>query len=73
MRTFAIVAAAALIVSTSSADAMEIDAMITTAMNAAIEELAPPFERASGHVLSTTMRSAGSLPLRRRASPPEGP
>jgi hypothetical protein len=39
MRTFAIVAAAALIVSTSSADAVEIDAMITTAMNAAIEDV----------------------------------
>jgi ABC-type tungstate transport system permease subunit len=63
MRTFAIVAAAALIVSTSSADAVEINAMITTAMNAAMEELAPPFERASGHVL----RHLWTL---RRARPP---
>ena len=38
MRTFAIAAAAALIVTTGSADAVEIDAMITTAMKAAIEE-----------------------------------
>src|SRR4029077_20815958 len=64
MRTFAIVAAAALIVSTSSADAVEIDAMITTAMNAAIEELAPPFERASGHVLRVIYGPSGGLARR---------
>jgi hypothetical protein len=43
--------AAALIVATAPARAAEIDAMITTAMGAAIEELAPAFERASGHAL----------------------
>ena len=70
MRTFAIVAAAALIVSTSSADAVEIDAMITTAMNAAIEELAPPFERASGHVLRVIYGPSGGLARRLNGSEP---
>jgi molybdate transport system substrate-binding protein len=51
MRTLAITAAAALIIVTGSAQAAEIDAMITTAMKAAIEEVAPPVERASGHML----------------------
>ena len=64
MRTFAIVAAAALIVTTGSADAAEIDAMITTAMKAAIEELAPPFERASGHVLRVIYGPSGGLARR---------
>jgi molybdate transport system substrate-binding protein len=70
MRTFAIVAAAALIVSTSSADAVEIDAMITTAMNAAIEELAPPFERASGHVLRVIYGPSGALARRLNGGEP---
>jgi molybdate transport system substrate-binding protein len=54
MRTRAIAAAAALIVTTGAAQAAEIDAMITTAMKAAVDELAPPFERASGQVLRIT-------------------
>src|SRR5256886_11600759 len=57
----AIAAAAALIVSTGSAHAAEIDAMITTAMKAAVDELAPPFERASGHVLRITYGPSGGL------------
>ena len=68
MRTFAIVAAAALIVTTGSADAAEIDAMITTAMKAAIEELAPPFERASGHVLRVIYGPSGGLARRLKAA-----
>ena len=51
MHTHAIAVAAGLIVTTGSAQAAEIDAMITTAMKVAIEELAPPFERASGYML----------------------
>jgi len=70
MRTFAIVAAAALIVTTGSADAAEIDAMITTAMKAAIEELAPPFERASGHVLRVIYGPSGGLARRLNGSEP---
>jgi molybdate transport system substrate-binding protein len=48
----------------SAAKAAEIDAMITTAMKAAIEELAPPFERASGHVLRVTYEPSGGLARR---------
>jgi hypothetical protein len=35
--------------------------MITTAMKAAIEELAPPFERASGHMLRVIYGPSGGL------------
>jgi molybdate transport system substrate-binding protein len=62
MRTLAI--AAALIVATGSAQAAEIDAMITTAMKAAIEQLAPPFERANGHVLRIVYGPSGGLARR---------
>ena len=60
MRVLAIAAAAALIVATP-APAAEIDAMITTAMKAAIDELAPPFERANGHVLRVVYGPSGGL------------
>jgi molybdate transport system substrate-binding protein len=63
----AIAAAAALIVSMGSAHAAEIDAMITTAMKAAVDELAPPFERASGHVLRTNYGPSGGLARRLNA------
>jgi ABC-type molybdate transport system substrate-binding protein len=61
MRAPAIAAAAALIVTTGAAHAAEIDAMITTAMKAAVDELAPSFERASGHVLRITYGPSGGL------------
>ena len=67
MRTRAIAAAAALIVTASSAHAAEIDAMITTAMKAAVDELAPPFERANGHVLRITYGPSGGLARRLNA------
>src|SRR5258708_5004337 len=60
----AIAAAAVLIVTTGSAHAAEIDAMITTAMKAAVDELAPSFERASGHVLRITYGPSGGLARR---------
>jgi molybdate transport system substrate-binding protein len=63
----AIAAAAALIVTTGSAPAVEIDAMITTAMKAAVDELAPLFERASGHVLRITYGPSGGLARRLNA------
>jgi molybdate transport system substrate-binding protein len=62
MRTFPI--AAALIVVTGAAQAAEIDAMITTAMKAAIEEIVPPFERASGHMLRVVYGPSGGLARR---------
>ncbi|MBV8241007.1 MAG: molybdate ABC transporter substrate-binding protein [Hyphomicrobiales bacterium] len=57
----AIAAAVALIVTIGSAHAAEIDAMITTAMKAAVDELAPPFEHASGHALRITYGPSGGL------------
>ena len=63
----AIAAAAALMVTTGAAHAAEIDAMITTAMKAAVDELAPPFERASGHVLRITYGPSGGLARRLNA------
>jgi molybdate transport system substrate-binding protein len=56
--------ALALIIVTAPARAAEIDAMITTAMNAAIEVLAPPFERASGHTLRVVYGPSGGLARR---------
>ena len=43
--------AAALVVAAGSARAAEIEALITTAMKAAVDELAPPFERDTGNSL----------------------
>src|ERR1700704_2249392 len=62
MRTLA--ATAALIMTMGSASAAEIDAMISTAMHAAIEQLAPPFERASGHTLRIVYGPSGGLARR---------
>ena len=56
--------AAALIVAAAPARAAEIDAMITTAMGAAIEQLAPAFERASGHTLRIVYGPSGGLARR---------
>src|SRR5262249_43728252 len=70
MCTRAIAAAAALIVTTGAAHAAEIDAMITTAMKAAVDELAPPFERANGHVLRITYGPSGGLARRLNAGQP---
>jgi molybdate transport system substrate-binding protein len=67
MGSRAIAAVAALIVSTGSAHAAEIDAMITTAMKAAVDELAPAFERTSGHVLRITYGPSGGLARRLNA------
>src|SRR5262249_59843364 len=67
MRTRAIAPGAVLIVTASSAHAAEIDAMITTAMKAAVDELAPPFERANRHVLRITYGPSGGLARRLNA------
>jgi len=54
----------ALLAVTGAAPAAEIDAMMTTAMKAAFDELLPPFERANGHVVRVTYGPSGAL-LRR--------
>jgi len=66
MRMLAI--AVVLTVAVSSAQAQEraqsVDAMISTAMQAAIEEIAPPFERASGHTLRVVYGPSGGIARR---------
>jgi len=66
MRTLALTAAliAASGAAQAQGQAQVIDAMITTAMKAAIEEVAPPFERASGHVLRVVYGPSGGLARR---------
>jgi molybdate transport system substrate-binding protein len=52
-------------------DAADIKVYCTTALNKAMEELGPQFERASGHRLSLTFASAASLA--KRVADGEGP
>ena len=47
-----------------SAHAAEINALISTAIKAAIDELAPPFERASGHTLRVSYGPSGGVKRR---------
>jgi molybdate transport system substrate-binding protein len=68
MRTLAI--GIALLAATAGVRAAEIDAFITTAMKAAIEELAPPFERASGHTLRVIHGPSGGLARRLNGGEP---
>jgi molybdate transport system substrate-binding protein len=62
----AIIILATLLAATASAGAAEIKALITTAMHAAIVELVPPFERASGHKVTVSYDPSGSLAQRLR-------
>ena len=57
-------AAVALLLAAGPAQAVEIDAMMTTAMKEAFDELLPQFERANGHVVRVTYGPSGAL-LRR--------
>jgi molybdate transport system substrate-binding protein len=63
MRAIAIVIVL-LAATTAPARTAEIDAMITTAMESAIEQLAPPFERASGHAVRVVYGPSGGLARR---------
>ena len=62
MRT--LVAAIVLLVATSTANAAEIDALITTAMKAAIDELTPSFERDTGNSLRASYGPSGGVARR---------
>jgi molybdate transport system substrate-binding protein len=62
----AIIILATLLAATASAGAAEIKALITTAMHAAIVELVPPFERASGHKVTVSYDPSGGLAERLR-------
>ena len=61
-----IVTLAALLAATGPASAAEIKALITTAMEAAIVELVPPFERATGHKVTVSYDPSGGLARRLR-------
>ena len=56
-----------LLVATGTACAAEIKALITTAMEAAIVELVPPFERATGHKVTVSYDPSGGLARRLRS------
>src|SRR5262245_26548560 len=59
-----LLAAALAIAVTPRAGAAEIDALFTTAMKAAIDELAPQFERASQHKLKVSYGPSGGISRR---------
>ena len=52
------------------APAAEIDAMVTTAMKAALDEIVPPFERANGHAVRVVYGPSGGLARRLNAGEP---
>src|SRR4051794_33619019 len=62
MRTFFVVTA--LIAAIGSASPAEVDALITTAMKAATDELVPAFERASGHTVGVSYGPSGGIARR---------
>lgn len=62
MRTLVVVAA--LIVIVAPARAAEVDAMITTAMKAATDELVPAFERTNGHTVAVSYGPSGGIARR---------
>jgi molybdate transport system substrate-binding protein len=66
----ALAAAAALLFITASAPAAEINAMITTAMKAAVDDMLPPFERATGHKVRVVYGPSGGLARRFNAGEP---
>jgi len=61
-----LIASAALLATMSGAQAAEIKALITTAMDAAIVVLVPQFEKASGHKVTVSYDPSGGLARRLR-------
>ena len=61
-----IVTLVALLVANGTASAAEIKTLITTAMEAAIVVLVPPFERATGHKVTVSYDPSGGLARRLR-------
>jgi len=57
-------AAVALLIVAGGAHAAEIDALISTAVKAATDEIVPPFEKASGHKLRAIYGPSGGLTRR---------
>jgi molybdate transport system substrate-binding protein len=64
MHMLVIVAAAGLMAATAPAAAAEIDALITTAMKAAVDELVPPFEQANRHNVRVSYGPSGGISRR---------
>jgi molybdate transport system substrate-binding protein len=64
VRIFTIAAIIALMAMTGSATAAEIKALISTAVESAMEELVPQFERASGHALRIGYGPSGGVARR---------
>ena len=62
----AIIVVATLLIMTGTAGAAEIKTLITTAMQAAIVELVPAFERATGHKVTVSYDPSGGLARRLR-------
>jgi molybdate transport system substrate-binding protein len=62
----AIIALSAFLAANATANAAEVKALITTAMGAAIEQLVPPFERATGHKVTVSYDPSGGLAQRLR-------
>ena len=59
MRALAI--AIALLAAAPAARAVEINAFVSTAIKAVTDELLPPFERATGHIIRATFAPSGAL------------
>jgi molybdate transport system substrate-binding protein len=64
MRTLAIAIAMAVLAGTGTARAAEIDALITTAMKAAIDELVPSFERDTANTVRVSYGPSGGVTRR---------
>jgi molybdate transport system substrate-binding protein len=64
MRKLASLAAAVLIGAMNTADAADMDALITTAMKAAIDEIVPSFERQNGHAVRVSYGPSGGISRR---------
>src|SRR5580704_11769558 len=60
-RAFVLVA---VLIAAGPAQAADIEALITTAMKAAIDELVPPFERDSGHTVRVSYGPSGGIARR---------
>ena len=60
----ALVIVIALLAAIQTAKAAEVDALITTAMEAAIDELTPPFEHATGNTLHVAYGPSGGVARR---------
>ena len=65
MRQF-LIAAATMLLATTSVQAAEIKTLITTAMNEAIVVLVPQFEKATGHKVTVSYDPSGGLARRLR-------